>query len=457
MGSEKTFEPGATNDTRIVPLSSPTSGSVDASKIISPVNDSNDDGCEGNPAIINDAPTMQEDMNIVISAAASIPDGDFIAWLQCAGSFVLFFNSWGLNRADAFIINNLGVYQNFYEHSFLHKKSSSDISWIGSIQAFLLIFCGVAAGPLYDHGYLRALIMTGSFLVVVGMVLTSISSNYWQVVLTQGIMVGLGNGCLFVPSIAILPSYFSSKRALAMGIAAAGSSIGWATRVIALIMLVTLIIPVAGMRMRLKPSSARRIFEMEAWKEPPFSLFGLGTFLGFMGLYVPFFYIQIYALEKRIVTEDLAFYLLPLLNAGSFFGRIIPNYVADKIGPFNTLIPCSLLAAVLTFAWITIEHSAAGLYIFCILYGLFSGTFVSLSPTVTVTLCPHMGLVGVRMGMLFVPTAVGLLIGNPIAGAVLSSGWVGLQLFCGASVLIATVCITIARVAKDGSSIKVRS
>ena len=44
--------------------------------------------------------------------------------------------------------------------------------------------------------------------------------------LAQGLIVGLGFGCLFVPSVAIIPGYFSKKRALAVGIAASGSSVG---------------------------------------------------------------------------------------------------------------------------------------------------------------------------------------------------------------------------------------
>ena len=101
-----------------------------------------------------------------------------------------------------------------------------DISWVGSIQAFLLVFVGVVTGPLYDYGYFRVLIGVGSILVVFGMMMTSICHEYWEVMLAQGIVVGLGSGCLFVPSVAILPTYFSTKKALAQGIAASGSSLG---------------------------------------------------------------------------------------------------------------------------------------------------------------------------------------------------------------------------------------
>lgn len=218
---------------------------------------------------------------------------------------------------------------------------ASNISWIGSLQAFLLVLGGVVTGPLFDYGYLRTLVLLGSFLSVFGMMMTSLCTHYWQILLAQGLVVGLGNGMIFLSSIAILPMYFTTKRAMVQGIAASGSSLGGviypivfrelqprigfgsATRVIAFIMLGTLIVPILGMKMPTKPSTQRRIFDSSAWREPPYLLLAVGMFLGFMGLYIPFFYIQTFSIEKNIVTNDLVFYLLPLLNTGSFFGRIV--------------------------------------------------------------------------------------------------------------------------------------
>ena len=117
---------------------------------------------------------------------------------------------------------------------------------------------------------------------------------------------------------------------------------------------------------------------------------------------------------------------------------------------------CSLIATVIAFVWIGVD-TVAGVVMFSILYGLFSGSFVSLSATVVATtMCPNMGVVGVRIGMLSIPTAIGLLIGNPIAGAILKSGWVNLQAFCGAVVGISTLCMIAARVAKVGMGIRSR-
>ena len=47
-----------------------------------------------------------------------------------------------------------------------------------------------------------------------------------------------------------------------------------------------------------------------------------------MSVYVPFFYIQSFALDLGI-SADMAFYLLVIMNASSLFGRLLPNWLAD--------------------------------------------------------------------------------------------------------------------------------
>jgi MFS family permease len=124
------------------------------------------------------------------------------------------------------LLNTFGAFQSYYSTSLLSSSTPSDISWIGSIQAFLLLLIGVGTGPIYDAGYFRHLVLAGSSLVVIGMVTTSLCTSYWQFMLAQGIAIGLGAGCLFVPSVAIVSTYFSTKRSFATGVAASGSSLG---------------------------------------------------------------------------------------------------------------------------------------------------------------------------------------------------------------------------------------
>lgn len=85
---------------------------------------------------------------------------------------------------------------------------------------------GLPAGWIMDRGHLRLLLVVGGFFEVVGMFMTSLCIEYWQVFLAQGLCVGIGSGLLGLPSVAVIPLFFKSKRMLVTGFAATGSSLG---------------------------------------------------------------------------------------------------------------------------------------------------------------------------------------------------------------------------------------
>ena len=223
-------------------------------------------------------------------------------------------------------------------------------------------------------------------------------------------------------------------------------------------MLATSVVSVTSMKQRVPATARRDLLELAAFKDVPYLLFNLGTFFGFMGIYVVFFYVQLYALEVCHTNSNLTFYLLSIINAASFFGRIAPNFIADKSGPLNIQIPFAWIATLLVFCWIAIK-STSGLVVFCILYGFFSGTFVSLPGPTVVSLSPNLATLGTRMGMTFAFTGFGLLIGTPVAGAILRdrNSWVGLQVWCGTSLALSGACMMAARVAKVGRKIRTKA
>ncbi|KAL9094562.1 MAG: hypothetical protein Q9165_003121 [Trypethelium subeluteriae] len=391
-----------------------------------------------------------------VHSLRSIPNGGLQAWLQVMGAFFLFFNSWGL-------INTFGVYQTYYESGLLSSSTPSDISWIGSVQAALLLFVGALTGPIYDAGYFKTLVAVGSFLVVFGQMMLSLCKEYYQVLLAQALCVGIGAGCLFVPSVAIISQYFNTKIATAMGIAAVGSSFGgviypivlyrllprigfgWSTRVLGFMMLVTLALPNIFMKVRVLPAQKRQIVDWSAFKEPAYVIWTLGGFFGFCGLYAPFFYISSYSINTGIMGPNLAFYLLSILNSTSVFGRALPNILADKFGPYNMLIPCGIMTSVLQFCLIG-THNTGGIIVITLLYGFFSGTFVSIPPTIFVMLAPNRGMVGTRMGMGFTIISIGVVVGTPACGWILNAaGWKYVWVFGGLTTMTGNVLIFISR------------
>ncbi|KAL7931653.1 major facilitator superfamily domain-containing protein [Trichoderma chlorosporum] len=394
------------------------------------------------------------------------PDGGLQAWLQVVASFALYFNHLGL-------LNSFGVFQAYYETDLLRDSSPSAISWIGSVQVFCLMSVGAVIGPLYDTGYCRALLFAGTLLVTLGFMLTSISTRYWQIFLAQGVCLGLGTCCLSIPSIAIVPMYFKRRRARAMGLATVGSGLGatlyplmfqnlrprigfgWTMRVMGFMAFAMCSFALIIIRPRMvakKPGwqqngfSIRWFWDSSALKERTYLLYCVAIFFNNLSFFNPPYYLQSYAVLHGMQGHVLAAYLLPILNASSIPGRIIPSFVADKVGSLDTYVAVCALSSASVFYWISVTN-AAGNIAFAVLYGFWSGSVVALGSVVLTSITPDMSRLGTRLGMVSILKGIGSLIGPPISGAILSSTgkYIGIQLLAACGIMLTSLLSLVLR------------
>lgn len=126
------------------------------------------------------------------SPADGPPDGGTKAWLCVLGGWCTAFSSFGW-------LNSIGVFQSYYQSTLLSSYSSSTVSWIPSLQIFFILGLGPVVGGLYDRYGPRWLLAGGSFLHVFGIMMTSISDEYWQVLLSQGVVSAVGASMIFQP------------------------------------------------------------------------------------------------------------------------------------------------------------------------------------------------------------------------------------------------------------------
>ncbi|KAI0000612.1 MFS general substrate transporter [Xylariaceae sp. FL0662B] len=379
------------------------------------------------PTVLKEADVLNQETRIT----APPPDGGLVAWVQVIGSWCVIFCTFG-------IVNSFGVYQTYYEQN-LSGTSSSDISWVGSIQGCLLLCGGLVSGPLFDAGYFRYLLCTGLLFIVLGQFMTSLCTQFWQIVLAQGLCIGVGCGIVFLPCTAIISQYFTTRRALATGISSMGSPVAgivlpvvfselhprvgapWATRVIAFILLGISIVPLVFLRSRVAPSAHHRaLIDTSALRDIPFTTFTISCLFAFMALYIPFFYIELFTIDYDLAPQGFpSSYMVMLMNAGSVIGRVIPPYIADKTRqPTLVMALSAFMCCILAFGWLRIRNFP-GILVFTILYGIISGGVVSMQAAGTFSLTHDMSKVGTRLGMNCFVCGIALLVGNPIAGVIL--------------------------------------
>lgn len=393
------------------------------------------------------------------------PDGGRDAWLTIIGGFLVQFCAFGY-------MNSFGVYQDYYTRDFLSNKTPSDISWIGSFQLFIMYALGVVVGHAFDSGYFHHTMVFGSVFYVFSMFMVSLAKphHYYQVFLSQGVGMGIGQGILFLPSLTIVGHHFKRRRALASGIVVSGASVGgvvfpimlskiaqrttFANSIRATAALVAVLLFIANllMKTRLPDRTVGRPAPRPEVKgilsDWTFVIAVLGAFLTNLGLFFPYFYLQLYAVAQGI-DPSVAFYALTILNSGSMIGRLLPNFLADSLGVYNMLIPFIVISAGLIFSLLGI-HSFPSIIAFGALYGFSSGAYVSLVAPLLGQLSSHVGELGIRMGIAFSIVSIAMLIGTPVEGALLGRKdaeivWSRSIIFCGVMVTLGSMMMAISR------------
>ncbi|KAK7458869.1 hypothetical protein VKT23_009879 [Stygiomarasmius scandens] len=365
-------------------------------------------------------------------------DVDWRAWSTTIGGSLAAMATFGYTNA-------FGVYQDVYTRS--GAASASRISWIGSTQMFFMLAMALPAGKLLDMGYFRQATLFGSVLYVFSLFMVSIAhtDRYYQIFLAQGLGMGISAGFLYVPALAVQSHHWKERKAFAMGLVTIGSSIGsiffpimlnqlfekpsvgfgWGVRASAFVVLGLLVL--ANLLM-----SDRRALESEKPKavpdirgimtDVPYLLCILACLFVNLGVFFPYFYLQLFSILHN-VDQNIAFYFLAILSAASLPGRLLPNILADRFGPFNAIVPAIGISGALIFAMFG-TSTVGSVATFAVFYGFFSGAFISLCPACIASLSKSPDEVGVRFGIGYFLAGFGVLVGAPIDGQLLGNTFV---------------------------------
>jgi len=131
-----------------------------------------------------------------------------------------------------------------------------------------------------------------------------------------------------------------------------------------------------GEVLALEQSQEKKGTDLSNLRNPSFLLICAGFALAYFGLFTPLFYVSSYALDIGL-SDSMAFYLLSIMNASSFFGRVVPGILADRYGHFNLCLFAQVGAAVTAFTW-TAATTEAGLIVWAVAYGFMSGVSLHL-------------------------------------------------------------------------------
>ncbi|KAK4032370.1 major facilitator superfamily domain-containing protein [Parachaetomium inaequale] len=331
----------------------------------------------------------------------------------------------------------------------------------------------------------RTITVSGVFITSAGFALASLSRSIWQLLLTQGFLVGLGMSLLYFPLLAPAPEYFTNHRATAMGFILAGGGTGglvlspvlqalltslggrWTLRIYALFnLLAGLPIAWAVPRSRFTsptpasttadgPERPNTHVSRRLASRPTFLLSAVAAFLQAAGAQLPLSFIPSYTVVLGQSAATGA-NLLAASNAVNAVSRVLTGYAGDRLGRQNTLVLTLLLAATSVFAlWLssaTLTGSAASLssssslwLAFIALYSFSAGGYYALFPALVADVFGIRQYAAVNAFILFV-RGLGTMFGSPVGGQLLGSvdegarAYASIAYWDGALLMGATVC-----------------
>ncbi|XP_032358772.1 monocarboxylate transporter 4 [Etheostoma spectabile] len=372
------------------------------------------------------------------------PDGGW-GWAVLAGCFVITGFSYAFPKAVSVFFKEL--IREF-------DVGYSDTAWISSILLAMLYGTGPLCSVLVNRFGCRPVMMVGGLFASLGMVLASFATSIIHIYLCIGVITGLGLALNFQPSLIMLNRYFSEKRPLANGLAAAGSPValcclsplgqilqyqyGWRGGFLILggillnccacgALMRPLFPPKKPQYLEESPPTAavgkkKKLLDFSVFKDRGFVIYTLAASIMVLGLFVPPVFVVSYA--KTLGYEDTkSSLLLTILGFVDMFARPASGLIAGMKWVRPRTVYLFSFAMIFNGCTDLIGSQAnnyGGLVVFCIFFGISYGMVGALQFEVL------MSIVGTEkfssaIGLVLLMEAFAVLVGPPGAGRLLDA------------------------------------
>ncbi|KXX76446.1 Monocarboxylate transporter 10 [Madurella mycetomatis] len=360
-------------------------------------------------------------------------DGGKDAWLFLAACFMIEALVWGFGYC-------FGVFQNYYS---THEPfiGASNIPVVGTC-ALGIMFLDTPLVMYFHRRFpkpARYTTIVGLLIMCLALALSSFSTTVTQLIVTQGVFYAIGGSIAYSSCIIYLEEWFVSKRGLAFGImwSATGlagvvlpllleyllSSQGYQTtlRIFACAVF-ALTAPLSYFvkpRLPVAQASRARPLTLRFVVSRRFMLYQAFNIAESVGYFLPGIYLPSYARAVLGASPFPSVVTMMLINVASVFGCVAMGSLIDRLEVTKCFLVSTVGATLGTFFLWGLSVNLPVLYLFCVVYGLFAGSYTSAWPGI-MTDITRMGATedGKRAdpSMVFAFLAMGRGVGNVVSG-----------------------------------------
>lgn len=303
-----------------------------------------------------------------------------------------------------------GVFQDYFRRDGRLSNPSQSI-WIGVLSTgvpflgapFMTCIC-----KTYPHINRRYYVLLGLAICVASLIGASFSASLSPLVMTQGLLYGVGIFVLDGPVLLILNTWFIKRRGFAYGILFSFTDlVGFAFAFLAEILLwryglrwtllifAGVILVVSGLALlflKPRPSDGQESFcppsplailrrclqnARRYSRQSIFYLFTLSNLLQAFAFYLPFIYLPSYTSDLGHTPRQGAI-VLAVANLAQVFGELGFGQLCDIVNVHALILLSSLVASISVFALWGLAQSLVQLVFFALLFGGSASGFISL-------------------------------------------------------------------------------
>ncbi|KAF1917386.1 major facilitator superfamily domain-containing protein [Ampelomyces quisqualis] len=373
-----------------------------------------------------DARTIFSDQNTTLPAV----DGGWPAWRLLLAAFVFEALLWGFPLS-------FGVFQEYYSHIPAFSDSAY-ISAIGTTASGISYLGAPLSTPLIRRysRYRTHMILVGWPLCILGLVAGSFANSLGTLLLTQGVMYGIGFVVFYYPILSMVDEFWIRRRGMAYGFLCSASGASGAVMpliiqallrryghrttlravAVALVLLTGPLIPLLKGRLgHLQHTNLRTDWSFVR-KGLFWTYMTSNVFMG-MGYFFPAIYLPSYASQLGLSPTHGAL-LLTLMSLSQVAGQFSFGYLSDKPRvPLNILIVASAsIAALVTLSLWGLARSLASLAVFAVIYGFFGAAYTAMWARMVTAISEEPSASQALFGLFCAGKGVGNILTGPISG-----------------------------------------
>ncbi|WWC89903.1 uncharacterized protein L201_004832 [Kwoniella dendrophila CBS 6074] len=289
-----------------------------------------------------------------------------------------------------------------------------------------LLLCPSTSWLTSHPGQRQPAMWVGLVFLGAGLIGAAFGETAGSLVITQGVLYGIGGTMLWCPPTNYMFEWFSRRRGLAAGIMLSGTGAGGLVMPlisIALLEKYALLIPFIRPRLPVSHQIATRRpnIQWDFIKHAPFWLLWLGVLFQGLAAFMPSTYLPSYATALSL-SPTMGTLSIAMMNTARVPGQVFLGYLADKLGARKSIIAMALASGISVFAGWGAAKNAGGLIAFSVAFGVFAGSYTALLSSFTKVLNhddPH--LPAILYALFYLARGIGSIISGPISSSLMSS------------------------------------